>query len=296
MEQMMRHTTAGAKMNLFLRIGARRADGYHEIDTVLQSLSFGDEVFLRFELPHDAEQTVHFTTDFPFGEAEKNLGVIALRAYCRAAGISSYRAFLRIEKKIPAGAGFGGGSADAAAVLKLCREQFGALSPQAMQLLCASIGADVPFCYAGGCFRARGIGEKLEALPAAAPCHVLLAIGQESVSTAWAYSLADRLPPFDQPSADQTLSALREGSLHGLCAALYNRFEAAVLPHCPQAAALCQSMLRGGAMGAMLSGSGAGVFGIFSPQDTAAAEKTSELLRQSGYWAQLCEAERNQTR
>ena len=177
MEQITRSATAGAKINLFLSIGARRADGYHEIDTVMQSLPFGDAVSLRFEAPRSGEQTVLFTTNRLFGEAEKNLGVIAVRAYCRAAGISAYRASLQIEKRIPAGAGFGGGSADAAAVLRLCKAQLGALSERAMHLLCTSIGADVPFCYAGGCFRARGIGEKLEKLPPLAPCHVLLAIG-----------------------------------------------------------------------------------------------------------------------
>ena len=156
MEQITRSATAGAKINLFLSIGARRADGYHEIDTVMQSLPFGDAVSLRFEAPRSGEQTVLFTTNRLFGEAEKNLGVIAVRAYCRAAGISAYRAILQIEKRIPAGAGFGGGSADAAAVLRLCKAQLGALSERAMHLLCTSIGADVPFCYAGGCFRAHG--------------------------------------------------------------------------------------------------------------------------------------------
>ena len=269
MEQITRSATAGAKINLFLSIGARRADGYHEIDTVMQSLPFGDAVSLRFEAPRSGEQTVLFTTYRLFGEAEKNLGVIAVRAYCRAAGISAYRAILQIEKRIPAGAGFGGGSADAA------------------------------FCYAGGCFRARGIGEKLEKLPPLAPCHVLLAIGKESAPTAWAYSLADRLPLQAQPGAEKILSALHSGALPKICDAMYNRFEAAVLPARPQALALRKALLCGGADGAMLSGSGAGVFGIFSPEKATAAEKTLAQLRQTGYWAELCtegSAERNRTK
>lgn len=299
MEQITRHATAGAKINLFLSIGARRADGYHEIDTVMQVLPFGDAVSLCFEAPQSGEQTVLFTTNRPYGEAEKNLGVIAVRAYCRAAGISAYRAILQIEKRIPAGAGFGGGSADAAAVLRLCEAQFGALQEPAMSLLCTAIGADVPFCYAGGCFRARGIGEKLEKLPPLAPCHVLLAIGKESAPTAWAYSLADRLPPQAQPGAEKMLSALHSGALPRICDAMYNRFEAAVFPARPQALALRKALLRGGADGAMLSGSGAGVFGIFSPEKAAAAEKTLVQLRQTGYWAELCtvgSAERNKTK
>ena len=299
MEQITRHATAGAKINLFLSIGARRADGYHEIDTVMQVLPFGDAVSLCFEAPQSGEQTVLFTTNRPYGEAEKNLGVIAVRAYCRAAGISAYRAILQIEKRIPAGAGFGGGSADAAAVLRLCEAQFGALQEPAMYLLCTAIGADVPFCYAGGCFRARGIGEKLEKLPPLAPCHVLLAIGKESAPTAWAYSLADRLPPQAQPGAEKMLSALHSGALPRICDAMYNRFEAAVFPARPQALALRKALLCGGADGAMLSGSGAGVFGIFSPEKAAVAEKTLAQLRQTGYWAELCtvgSAERNKTK
>lgn len=282
-------TSAFAKVNLFLSVGAKRADGYHTVDTVMQAMSLQDTVTLTVAPALAGEDRVEFVTNCSFGAAEQNLGMIALRAYCRAAKISGYRAILQIEKRIPAGAGFGGGSADAAAVLRLCQQAFAALEKNELIALAAKIGADVPFGLQGGCCRATGFGQELCGLPSLPPCYAVLAFGGEGMRTALAYEAVDSLPTGEQPSSATLLSALQSGNLSQICAAMYNRFSAAVLPQRPVSVALLDVLHQTGAQGALLSGSGAGVFGLFLPQAKQAAIEAAAHICSMGHIAYVCE-------
>jgi 4-diphosphocytidyl-2-C-methyl-D-erythritol kinase len=263
---------AFAKVNYALDVLGLRADGYHEISTVMQSISLADEVELRratggFDLSLEPEE-------LRIGAQEQNTTYLAWKAFQRLAG-KELPVEVTLRKKIPAGAGLGGGSADAAAVLVGLNELFGlGLRVDELRGIGAGIGADVPFCVSGGTALGEGIGEILTPLPAP-PAHLLVvAKPLSSADTGKIYRAFDEAGTQSTHSVEPVVSALRSDSLPAaLAAAVGNDLASVTMDIVPEVAELEQTLLASGALGASMSGSGTAVFGIFDDAEAAGNAK-----------------------
>lgn len=268
---------APAKINLFLSILAKRPDGYHEIDTVFQSISLCDTIRLY------PQQTgiLLFCSDSALPSDNRNLAYRAASAYFTEAG-NTGGVQIHLIKRIPSGAGLGGGSSDAAAVLlglnALAKKP---LSDAQLFKIAVSLGADVPFFLRGGTARANGIGEILSDAPPLQDCQILIVKGAQHADTSNAYAALDACETVSPRDAQQMLSALSQNPLV-VSHALYNQF-AQVSPY---AKPLCDRLCALGAEGAALCGSGAAVFGIFTDPTAANAAKT--VFATEGYFTALC--------
>ena len=270
--------TANAKLNLGLRIVGRRYDGYHLLHTLFQEVDFGDEVTLTNRPNVKVTLEVTGPAGLPVGLAggatprlagtpraggiptdASNLCLRAARLFKESTG-TDQGVHIRLEKRIPAGAGLGGGSSDAAAVFKGLNELWARnLSADELETLAVKLGADVPFFIRGGLQLGAGIGEVLTPLKRALPYSVVLVIPPFGVDTAWAYrQFASRrsfLPPpaFDQLIAQDPIP----------WEAFTNDFEEVVFPRYGQLAEIKKALLEAGAVYASLSGSGSAVVGLF---------------------------------
>ena len=249
---------ACAKLNLYLDITGRRGDGYHLLETVMQSVDLCDYVTVT---PAGAGITIGCSDpNIPAGES--NICHKAARVFFDRANIRG-GAEIMIEKRIPSGAGMGGGSADAAAVLfglnVLCGEP---LDKGELLYLAAEIGADVPFCLVGGTKFCRGIGEIMTGLPAAPDCCFLVAKPEHSCPTGAAFMRYDEseIPPRGMP-AEYSEGIFPHEKMYNVFRRLYDdeRLERLVV-----------KMMECGALGAELTGSGSAVFGVFSDENAAA--------------------------
>lgn len=256
--------TAHAKINLSLDITGRRTDGYHELDTVMQSISLSDTVHL-IKTAGTALSVCCDSTALPQGQ--DNIAYRAAMAYFQAVGLPARGLSISIEKHIPSQAGLGSGSADAAAVLRGCCSLFGSLPEDTLIQAGASVGADVPFCLTGGCRRAKGIGEQLSPLPLLPDCTILIGKPEIGMSTPSAYAAYDRLPAGQPPHTDALIAALHCGNLEQIGNALDNVF-AKTVP-LPAVEMICSAMCTAGAAGACMSGSGTAVFGLFTEETQA---------------------------
>lgn len=256
--------TAHAKINLSLDIIGRRADGYHELDTVMQSISLADTIYLA--KTGDTTVSVHCDNlDLPQGR--DNIADQAARAYFQAARLPVHGVSIDIKKRIPSQAGLGGGSADAAAVLFGLGLLFGELPQDILRETGASVGADVPFCLLGGCCRAKGIGEQLSPLPLLPDCTILVVKPAVGMSTAAAYAAYDRLPAGQPPHTEAMVSALHGGDLAEIGTAVDNVFAKTV--SIPTVETIRSTLRTAGATGACMSGSGTAVFGLFASEAEA---------------------------
>jgi 4-diphosphocytidyl-2-C-methyl-D-erythritol kinase len=273
---------ASAKVNFCLRLLGTRPDGYHEVETVLHTIGLWDQLHLS---PLGRGGGIVLEVNTPEVPAdESNLCCQAARLLAQRVGIHEGIA-IRLEKAIPAGAGLGGGSSDAAATLAGLAHLWGlALPPGELESLAAQIGADVPFFLRGGCCLARGRGEKLAALPPLSAWLVLV-VPPHRVPTAEAYAA---LPRTSGPAAEaglsrttqRALNAVRQGHLDTLAKSLHNDFETLDLPGIAEARAAKEALLEAGCLGANLSGSGSAVFGLARDRD--AAERIVPRLK--GRW------------
>lgn len=274
---------APAKINLALDILGPRPDGYHDLRMVMQSISLCDTVRLQ-----TAEEG--FTLHAAFHPAgEKSLEQ-------RAA--ESFFAFLRrpmpalavtVEKRVPAYAGLGGGSADVAALLRLLRDRYAPALPEAeLERIGLSVGSDVPFCLRCGTCLAEGRGERLTNLPPLPSCRIVLCKPDFDLPTPRLFALADAARITRRPDTAAMTAALEAGDLEGVAGLLQNVFEEVLPP--PEAAAVAEikTALRDlGALNTSMSGSGPTVFGLFRTQ--AAAKEAAEALK--GRYAQVFLAE-----
>lgn len=256
---------AFAKVNYALDVLGVRGDGYHEVATVLQSISLYDEVYIEracggFELAVEPEK-------FDCGPMEKNAAFRAWRLLCGEVG-EELPMRIRLGKRIPAGSGLGGASADAAAVLVGINEIYGlGMSLEGLQRLGAGVGADVPFCVRGGTALAEGVGERLTPLPAP-PDHALLVVKLEkSAETAAIYRAHDGLKGAREPYAGAVVEALKKRNPTALAAAVGNGLAPATESLIPAVEEYRQRLLEGGALGAAMSGSGSAVYGIFASEE-----------------------------
>ena len=258
---------AFAKVNYALDVLGLRADGYHEISTVMQSISLPDEVGLQraaggFDLSSAPEE-------LEIGAQERNTTYLAWKALQRLTG-EELPVKVTLRKRIPAGAGLGGGSADAAAVLVGLNELFGlGLRVGELREIGAGIGADVPFCISGGTALGEGVGKLLTPLPAP-PAH-LLAVAKplRSADTGKIYHAFDEARRESTHSVEPVISALRSGSLPAFASAVGNDLTPVTAGFVPEVGALERTLLASGALGASMSGSGTAVYGIFDNVQTA---------------------------
>ncbi len=277
---------AYAKINLYLAVTARRENGYHDIESVMQSVSLHDVVTVSSE-PCDEARITLTCSDASLPTDRRNLAYRAAELYLGAAKASECCVKIAIEKRIPVAAGLAGGSADAAAVLIALN----ALSSEPMTTseLCelgARLGADVPFVIRGGTMTARGIGELLAPCCAMPNAPILIVRPHEAVSTAEAYGKIDEKQLFSSPkSLEGMTSALASASLDEISRAAYNVFEE-VLPRETEVFRLKSLLTEKGAVLSMMSGSGSSVFGIFRSE--ADAEAAASAAKELGFESELC--------
>ncbi len=262
---------AYAKINLYLGIKGRRPDGYHEIETVFQSLSLHDT--LRFEKAAKGGLSLSVSgPNLPGGP--DNLAwraAVALREHCGVtAGVK-----IHLIKKIPVAAGLGGGSSDAAAVLRgLCRLWRLPVKTDVLYRLAGELGSDVPFCLEGGTALGLGRGEVLERLDPLPPFFVVLANPGFHLSAAAVYSLYNPDGDILQPGIAAMLLAIKRGDREAIARLLFNSLEGPAFRLQPGLIGLKEKMAAAGA--ALMSGSGPTVFALF-PERREAQQLFREL-------------------
>ncbi len=254
---------AYAKINLYLDVLNKREDGYHNILSVMtdvKSDSFYDTVTVR-----KAEDRSMTCTDPTLTVGDDNLCLKAANAFFNALG-SDDGCFIELEKHLPREAGLGGGSSDAAAVLRALNRLYdGVFTTEELCKIGTKIGADVPFCVKGGTCLCEGIGEMLTPFPSLPQCHIVISGGVGKVSTPEAYRMIDNTPPSAHGDIEALRKAIENGDLKEIGKHLYNRFED-TLPNC-QAVKKC--FIENGAVGTLMSGSGSAVFGLFDTENDA---------------------------
>lgn len=275
---MIRHLSLKAygKVNLGLDVLRRRDDGYHEVRMVMQTVGLYDKV----ELLYREEPGVTIETNLYYLPANEN------NLACRAAALLMdefgvrHGVHIRLNKFIPVAAGMAGGSSDAAAVLYGVNRMFGlGLGREQLQERGLKIGADVPYCVLRGTALSEGVGEILTPLPPAPQCRVLIAKPGISVSTKSVYENlhADRLRPDQHPDIDGMVEAIRRKDIGQMTARMGNVLETVTIPAHPEIAAIKDMMMESGAAGALMSGSGPTVFGLYT--DLRTASSAYERLR-----------------
>ncbi|HZI59887.1 MAG TPA: 4-(cytidine 5'-diphospho)-2-C-methyl-D-erythritol kinase [Pyrinomonadaceae bacterium] len=266
-----------AKINWTLRIFGRRPDGYHEVATILQSISLCDE--LTFELREDEE--IRLTCDDPNIPLDNsNLIVKAAHALQSAGqGVS-----VRLDKKIPTKAGLGGASSNAAVTLlalnHLWRRE---LTNTDLSNIASGLGSDVPFFLIGGCAEGTGTGTNLFAVPDVEQKQLIVITPNATVSTADAYASLNRAS-LTTPESASILSSSFARPVTGDSGqwSLHNDFEVAIFEIEPEIRRAKMALLDAGARGALLAGSGSSVFGIFD--DEAARDRALVKLRSETGW------------
>lgn len=257
---------APAKINLFLDITGRRPDGYHSLLSVMQSIDLCDTVTLS----RISGKGVFISCDRArIPSDESNLAHVAAIRFFEAFGIENdFALSIDLQKRIPMQAGLGGGSADAAAVLVGLNAMFEIHASR--ERLCevgVKVGADVPFCVRGGTMCVTGIGEGLTALSPMPACQIVLAKPGRGVNTADAYRRYDQLVSPSHLDGKALVKSLDFGDLAALSSNVGNVLEAACAV--PEVGLLKERMMKFGALGSAMSGSGSSVFGIFDSRPLA---------------------------
>ncbi len=257
---------APAKINWSLTICGRRPDGYHELDMLMQTVSLCDVL----ELDRAEETSLCVNEERVPGEAaEKDLTLRALRALEAHAG-RKMPLCVRVEKRIPARAGLGGGSSDCAAVLKAACELFSLhLDDKTMGLIALSLGADVPFFLQGGLCRVQGIGEQVERLSPAPEYWLVIQHVSPGLSTPEVYREYDKLGASSTKTAWPVLALLQSGDFAALGKMDLNALEAPAVRMLPAIAKAKRQLLSLGALHALMSGSGSAVYGVFAGEREA---------------------------
>ena len=271
---------APAKVNLFLRVLGRREDGFREIETVFQALSLADEVRVEATTERDARavarDSVTLEVEGPdLGPPESNLAVRAARRFQEATGFRA-RVHIGLTKRIPAGAGLGGGSSDAAAVLRCMASLAGFEDEELLHGIACELGSDVAF-FVGDSPLAlgRGRGEVLTPMAALPEAHLVLALPPVHVSTADAYAAL----PSDSAGEVRPLDLSAALDWDWVIPLAENDFEAVVSGAHKEVGASLDGLRAMGAEVALLSGSGAASFGLFADRNRAAAAATNLTAR-----------------
>lgn len=259
---------AFAKVNLTLDVLGKRADGYHDIKSVMQTISLRDDIQLELGTGKPWS-VVCDKSDVPTGE--ENLCYKAAKLFCDTFGKDPDGLTVRITKRIPMQAGLGGGSADAAAVLRALNRHYGApLSLPALAELGAQIGSDVPFCVLCGTAMVEGRGERVRKLPDMPECVFVVCKPDFSVSTPELYARIDEKAIPKHPDTQAMESAILAGDLGKIVENVYNVFDALVTPEHPELNYIKSIFNSYGAVGYQMSGTGSAVFGMTAAFENAA--------------------------
>jgi len=257
---------AQAKINLTLDVLYKRPDGYHEVEMVMQTVDLADHLTFKEIEPDE----IHLSCTVPYIPLdERNLVYQAARLVKETFGVDK-GIHIHIDKRVPVAAGLAGGSSDAAATLRGLNRVWGlGLSLDQLAELGAKIGSDVPFCIYGGTAVARGRGERIELLPRVAPNWVVLVKPPIAVSTAEVYGRlrADEIPA--HPDTASMVDALVNNDLKRICETMGNVLEPVTFAMHPEVERLKQQLLKFGALGAMMSGSGPTVFALVESEKKA---------------------------
>lgn len=262
---------AYAKLNLSLDVLGKGPNGYHDMRMVMQSVEFGDDIDI--ELTDGAFSIDPGQSYLPADG--RNLAMKAARLFLEGTGLG---ASIRIVKRSPVCAGMGGGSSDAAAVLRALNRLTKAGRTEAeLCALAEALGSDVPFCVAGGTQLAEGRGEILRPLAPLPDCAIVIAKPAFSISTPVLFAEIDARRSRMRPDTAGLCEALEEGSLEGVSRRLYNVFEDVLPRKWAEVFAIKSELLSGGALGAAMTGTGSAVFGLFDSE--TAAQSCYETLR-----------------
>ena len=273
-----------AKINLGLDVLRRREDGYHEVKMIMQTISLHDDLEIRrIKTPEIQVKTNLYYLPTNENNLVYKAAKLLMDEFDIKEGVS-----IQLKKRIPVAAGMAGGSTDGAAVLWGMNQMYGlGLSRQELMERGVKLGADVPYCVQRGTALAEGIGERLSVLPSMPKCTILIAKPGISVSTKFVYENlhANDLKPEQHPDVDSMIEAMKEKNLDLLCERMGNVLETVTIPAYPVIQEIKEHMMACGAAGAMMSGSGPTVFGIFhSPVQAKAAMKD---LKANGLAKQL---------
>lgn len=270
-----------AKINLGLDVVRRREDGYHEVRMIMQTIHLYD----RLDIKRTQEPGIQIQTNLSFLPVNENnliykAAKLLMDEFSITDGVS-----VKLDKRIPVAAGMAGGSTDAAAMLIGVNRLFSlGLTKRQLMERGVQIGADVPYCIMRGTALAEGIGEELSPLPPMVKCPVLIAKPSISVSTKFVYQNLKLDDTTIHPDIDLMIEDIKAKNLHDIAAHMGNVLETVTIPNYPVIDEIKKHMLSNGAVGAMMSGSGPTVFGLFDDEDTAKkaykAMRSSHLARQ----------------
>ena len=260
--------SAFAKLNLTLDVLDRRPDGYHDLRSIMQTVSVRDDITLELDT-HEPWRLECDREGIPTDET--NLAWQAAELYLQELDKHVDGLRIHITKRIPAKAGLAGGSADAAAVLRAVNRAFDApLSLPALAELGARLGSDVPFCVLGGTALAEGRGEHITQLPPAPQMTYVICKPELSLATPELYAQLDANPIGERPNTTAMRAALQKGDLEQIGKQLCNVFEQVAIPAHPELNYIKSILMTYGAYGALMTGSGSAVFGIFDAFEAAA--------------------------
>lgn len=270
-----------AKINLGLDVVRRREDGYHEVRMIMQTIHLYD----RLDIKRTKESGIQIQTNLSFLPVNENnliykAAKLLMDEFSITDGVS-----VKLDKRIPVAAGMAGGSTDAAAMLFGMNRLFSlGLTKRQLMGRGVQIGADVPYCIMRGTALAEGIGEELSPLAPMVKCPVLIAKPSISVSTKFVYQNLKLDDTTVHPDIDLLIEDIKAKNLHDIAAHMGNVLETVTIPNYPVIDEIKKHMLSNGAVGAMMSGSGPTVFGLFDDEDTAKkaykAMRSSHLARQ----------------
>lgn len=270
-----------AKINLGLDVVRRREDGYHEVRMIMQTIQLYD----RLDIKRTQEPGIQIQTNLSFLPVNENnliykAAKLLMDEFSITDGVS-----VKLDKRIPVAAGMAGGSTDAAAMLIGVNRLFSlGLTKRQLMERGVQIGADVPYCIMRGTALAEGIGEALSPLPPMVKCPVLIAKPSISVSTKFVYQNLKLDDTTIHPDIDRLIDDIKAKNLHDIAAHMGNVLETVTIPNYLVIDEIKKHMLSNGAVGAMMSGSGPTVFGLFDDEDTAKkaykAMRSSHLARQ----------------
>src|SRR5215472_1998254 len=263
---------APGKINLCLQVTGKRADGYHELDSIFLPIAWSD--IIRIETrPADAPRVSLRCDEAALNDSQSNLASRAAAAFMAEFAIAA-EVLVDVRKRIPIGAGLGGGSSDAGAVLRMMAAIFSISSPARLAALALRLGADVPFFLDPGPARVRGIGETIEPLSTMARLNLVIAVPSVEVSTARVFA-GLRRESWSGPLADSEIASILSGKMSAT--QVVNDLAEPAMALFPDIAKLKALLEEEGAHVTGMSGSGVAVFGLF--HDAPTAEAASVRLR-----------------
>ena len=266
---------AYAKLNISLDVSRPREDGYHDMVMVMQTVTLCDEITIQ--LLESGSVTASSNLRYIPGD-DRNLAVKAAKLFLKETGREQLGAKIHIQKRIPVGAGMAGGSTDAAAVLRGLNTAFGReLSRENLMKLAGETGSDVAFCVLGGTALAEGRGEILTPLRPFPNCYFVICKPEYSVSTPELFQAMDRMKIRVHPDTQGLLEAIEAADLKQICRRMYNVFEDVPDRRMKTVAEIKRKLMNAGAQGAVMTGTGSAVFGVFQDENTA--ESAARQLR-----------------